>query len=85
MRLAAVMDIVLEQMQQQPVGALGLHTCAAMHVDDAIRPFLVQRVAPGDQPAIDRGLRARSSSSVGQGIGLTQASGPSVPPSSAST
>src|SRR6476620_251229 len=41
-RLTAVMDVMLEQVQQQSVGALGLHACAAMHTNDPIRPVLVQ-------------------------------------------
>ena len=36
MCLATMMDIVLEQMQQQPIGSLGLYTGATMHEDDAV-------------------------------------------------
>src|SRR5271169_649168 len=33
-----------------------LHACPAMHVNDLVRSALVQRVAPRDQPAINRRL-----------------------------
>ena len=55
--LTTVMHLMLEQMQQQPIGTLRLHARAAMHLDDPIGPGLVESVAPGDQPAIHCGLR----------------------------
>ena len=57
MRLAAVMDIVLEEVQQQPVCALGLHASLAMHANNSVRPFLVKRGAKCNQPSIHRSLR----------------------------
>jgi hypothetical protein len=44
-RLATVMDLVLEEVQQQTVGALGLHVGLAMHADNPVRPVLVKRAA----------------------------------------
>ena len=84
-RLAAMMDLVLEQVQQKAVGPLRLHARAAVHMDDPIWPGFVQRLAPGDQSAIDRRLGGPQVRAVGQGIGSAHAAGPSVPPSSAST
>jgi hypothetical protein len=73
MRLAAVMDLMLEEMQQQAVGAFGLYVILTMDPNGAIRSALVERIA------------GRNSASVGHGMGSAQAAGPSVPPSSAST
>jgi hypothetical protein len=55
-RLAAMVDLVLEQVQQKAVGPFRLHARAAVHMDDPIRPDFVQRLAPGDQSTIDRRL-----------------------------
>ena len=57
MRLAAVMDIVLEEVQQQPVRALSLHPRLAMHADNPVRPALVKRAAKCNQPSVHRSLR----------------------------
>jgi len=57
MRLAAVMDLMLEEMQQQAVGAFGLYVILTMDPNGAIRSALVERIAPLNQAAIDRRLR----------------------------
>src|SRR2546423_6748783 len=57
MRLATVMDLVLEEVQQEAVSPLALHPRAAMHVDDSFGAVLIQGSAPGDQPAVNRSLR----------------------------
>jgi hypothetical protein len=55
-RVAAMMHLVLEKVQQKAVGPLRLHARAAVHTDDPIWPGFVQRLAPGDQATIDRRL-----------------------------
>src|SRR5688572_29341970 len=57
MRLAAMMNLVLEQMQQQPVHPLMLNATAAVDVDDAIEIFSAEALDEGDQPAIHLALR----------------------------
>src|SRR5579872_808512 len=58
--LAAVMNVVLEQMHQQAVAALLLHPRAAMDANDLLREVvLAQPVAEGDQAVVDRALRPR--------------------------
>ncbi len=54
MRLATVVDLMLEEVQQQPVGALPLNARAAVHFDSPVGPTLVERITPCDQSAIDR-------------------------------
>src|SRR5579871_6750793 len=39
--LSTMMHLVLEQMQQRPIGALRLHTDAAMHVNGSVRPIVI--------------------------------------------
>ena len=46
MRLAAMVNVMLEQVQQQSVRALALHAAAAVHFDDPIGPGFVQPIAP---------------------------------------
>ena len=50
-RLATMMDLVLEQMQQKAVRTLLLHACAAVYVNNPIGGGFVQRLAPLVQPA----------------------------------
>ncbi len=56
MRLATMMNLVLKQVQQQSIGAFGLHAVFPMHADSLIGAVLVKRAAPGNQPAINRSL-----------------------------
>ena len=49
---------MLEQMQQQPVAPLRLHTRIAIQADGVIERRVGQRIADGDQPGIDGGLLA---------------------------
>jgi hypothetical protein len=56
MRLAAMVDLVLEQVQQRAIGPLRLHARAAVHTDDPVWPGFIQRLSPGDQSTIDRRL-----------------------------
>ena len=51
MRLATLMDLVLEQMQQKAVRTLLLHACAAVYVNNPIGGGFVQHLAPLVQPA----------------------------------
>src|SRR5581483_3630665 len=58
--LAAMMNVVLEQMHQQAVAALLLHPRAAMDANDLLREVVfAQPVAEGDQAVVDRALRPR--------------------------
>jgi len=50
-RLATMMDLVLEQMQQKAVRTLLLHACAAVYVNNPIGGGFVQHLAPLVQPA----------------------------------
>ena len=84
-RLAAMMDLMLEQVQQK---AIGRSVCTRV-------PRCTRMIRSGpasssvSQQAINRRSIAawagRRSETVGKGIGSAHAAGPSVPPSSAST
>jgi len=56
MRLAAMVDLVLKQVQQEAIGPLRLHARAEVHLNDPVWPGFVERIAPGDQASIDRRL-----------------------------
>jgi hypothetical protein len=56
-RLAAVMNLVLEQMQQQPITAFDLRAGAAADLNIGFERLAGQAVADRDQPCVDRGLR----------------------------
>ena len=85
MGLPAVMDVVLEQMQQQAIHPLALDGAAAMHGNDALQSGRAERVDDLEQTLVDRGLRLFNAATVAQGSWSAQAAGPSVPPSIAST
>ncbi|HEY3841454.1 MAG TPA: hypothetical protein VGL72_33015, partial [Bryobacteraceae bacterium] len=55
--LATVMDLVLEQVQKKAIRTLRLHAGASVNLNNPIDSGLVQRLAPGDQPAVKRCLR----------------------------
>ena len=59
MRLAAMMDIMLEQMHEQSVAPLGLHFRVAVDFHDVVEACGRQRIAHRHQPPVDRGLRRR--------------------------
>ena len=80
-----MMDLMLKQMQQQPVHPLMLDTTSAMYVDDAIEIGGAKAFDKGDQSPIHLALRVRRAAKVSHGSGLAQAAGPSEPPSRAST
>jgi len=42
------MDLMLEQMQEQPVSTFQLHPCTAMDLNDLVDAGLIKRFAPGD-------------------------------------
>src|SRR5882757_7928527 len=56
-RLPAMMSLVLEQMQQQPVHPLVLNMIAAVDVDDMIETGRVQMLDDGNQSPVHLGLR----------------------------
>src|SRR4051812_36825924 len=58
MRLAAMVDLVLKQMHQQPVAAFALHPRVAVDPYDIVEPVRRQRIAEPDQALVHRGLRA---------------------------
>ena len=80
-----MVDVVLEQMQQQTVHPLALDGGAAMHGDDLLQSGAVERFNDVQQTLVYGRLRSFSASTVLQGSWSAQASGPSVPPSIAST
>ncbi|MFC7735190.1 hypothetical protein ACFQX4_04910 [Roseomonas sp. GCM10028921] len=84
MRLPAVVDPVLEEVQQQPVHALPLHAAAAMDGHNPSQLRLVQPLRDRDQPTVLRRLARWSAAGAAQGSASAQAAGPSVPPSMAS-
>ena len=57
MRLAAMMDLVLEQVQEKTVGTFELYMCTTMDLDGLIDASLVKRFAPSDKSAVNRRLR----------------------------
>src|SRR5437899_5038479 len=54
--LAAMMHLMLEQMQEQAVHPLALDGGAAMHGDDALQSGAVERFDDGEQTPVYRGL-----------------------------
>src|SRR5882757_7566014 len=56
-RLAAMMNLVLEQMKQQPVHPLVLNVIAAVDVDGAIETSRVQMLDDGNQSPVHFALR----------------------------
>ena len=53
MGLAAVMDLVLEEMEQEPISTLGLHAIVAMDAGLLAEARLGQSFAEGDEPLVD--------------------------------
>jgi hypothetical protein len=53
MCLAAVMNLMLENMEQQPVEPFVLNVVGAVNVHDALKASLVQFLDNGDQAAVD--------------------------------
>ncbi len=85
MGLPAMVDLVLEEMHQQPVAPLHLHPHVAVHPHLAVERLVRQRVADSDQAPVHRRLFAFQVGEGRQGISFAQALGPSIPPSRAST
>jgi ribosomal protein L10 len=56
MGLAAMMDLVLEQVREQPVAALGLHAGISVDAHSGAKRLLRQSIADRNQPAIDGAL-----------------------------
>lgn len=84
-RLATVVDLVLKQMQQQPVHSLALDPGAAMHGNGPSEARLVQSTDNVEQSLIDVRLRPVQRGCRGKGSRSAQAVGPRGPPSIAST
>ena len=85
MCLAAMMDLVLEHMQEQPVAALALDARVSVQAHMGAERRLRQGIAHGNEPPIDGCLLALQVRTVAQGIGSAHAFGPSQPPSRPST
>src|SRR5665213_71143 len=79
MRLPAMVDIVLEQMHQQPVATLGLDPVLAMDLDDAVQPLGRERVAEADQAPVDRGLRVAQAGDIREWNGIAPRARPQRP------
>jgi hypothetical protein len=58
-RLAAMMDLVQEQVQQHVARTVALDEAAAVHVDDVLERRVVGMIAPGNQ---DRSSERRCAS-----------------------
>ena len=57
MRLATMMDLMLEKMQQKTIGTFQLHVCTTMSLDGLIDASLVKRSAQIDKSAVNHRLR----------------------------
>ncbi len=67
MGLAAMVHLVLEQVQQQAVHPFALDGGAAMHGDDALQSGAVERFDNLEQAPVDRGLGFLQCATVAQG------------------
>ena len=85
MRLPTVMDLMLKQMEQQPIHPLVLNTTSTVYVDDTIEIGRAKALDKGDQPPVHLALRiAEQMAKVSHSSWLAHAAGPSEPPSRAS-
>ena len=85
MRLTPMVDLMLEQMKQQPVDPFMLDPITTMDIHNAIEIGRAQALDDGNQSPVHLALRIPEDDAVSQGSGPAQAAGPSVPPSIAST
>src|SRR5262249_24891690 len=56
MRLAAMMDLMLEQMHQETIAPFGLHRNVAIDSHDVVETFRRQRITENDQSLVNGGL-----------------------------
>ncbi len=68
MDLAAVVDLMLEQVGQQAGRGLVLHARAAQDGDLAIQQVVAQLATEGDQAVVDGPLRAGQCGAVAEGL-----------------
>ena len=85
MRLPPMMDLMLKHMQQQPIHPFALNAIRTMDVDDAIEAVRVEALDDGKQSPVRVPLRICEHDCGFARLPVSQAAGPSVPPSMAST
>jgi len=81
--LTAMLDLMLEHVQKQPVSAIGLHARVPIQAHVGAERSRGQRLTNSDEAAIDGRLLPCRSANSRAGIRSAQAFGLSQPPSSA--